>query len=194
MGHARVTNKLITDSHHISHPSHLKILPSPRYRTANTGLPSAMSIVTVDLIFNQGPRIEIHRLESRWHQRESDLIINMLEQINKQDPTDPCHNPLEIQAGQRVYRGRLKEYPSALNAFQPPEQEVAVKLAIGQKDVNNCLHEALIYRTALAPLQGKVVPVFHGLFEGQIRTTNAVCIILEWCGETFGGLKPDDIR
>ena len=66
--------------------------------------------------------------------------------------------------------------------------------AIGQKDVNNCLHEALIYRTALAPLQGKVVPVFHGLFEGQIRTTNAVCIILEWCGETFVGLKPDDIR
>lgn len=153
-----------------------------------------MSVADIIFKFNQGPRVEVHRLQSKPQKYGPDLIVTILGQVLNSKLETVEHDFCLENPSCRVYRGLLKEYPSALNGFQPQERHVAVKLATGQKHIESYLHEAVLYKTALVPLIGKVVPRFYGVFEGRIRAADVVCNILEWCGETFDRISPKDLR
>lgn len=153
-----------------------------------------MSVADIIFKFNQGPRVEVYRLQSKSQKNEPDLIVTILGQVLNGKLGALGHDFCLESPGCRVYRGLLKEYPSALNGFQPQERQVAVKLAIGQQHIESYLHEAVLYETALVPLIGKVVPRFYGVFEGRMRAADVVCNILEWCGETFDRISPKDLR
>lgn len=61
--------------------------------------------------------------------------------------------------------------------------EVVCKLAHGSQQIARLRTEADLYRTKLAPLQGRYVPTFFGLFEGEAQEGETACLVLSYEGE-----------
>ncbi|KAH9923006.1 hypothetical protein B0H21DRAFT_701332 [Amylocystis lapponica] len=99
-------------------------------------------------------------------------------------------NPVPIQEdGNTVFRATLHRDNNHV-AY------VVCKLTYGKRNLKRLRHEAAIYRDQLRDLQGKVVPRFYGLYEGEMENKELTdCLITQYCGEhaevPFCGLSWD---
>lgn len=77
--------------------------------------------------------------------------------------------------GGGVYRGLIGPLGSQ------PYSSVAVKIAETDEDIDALKHEAQLYETSLAPLQGTVVPRYYGYFSGRFQEDKIAVILLQLC-------------
>ncbi|KAH9940245.1 hypothetical protein B0H21DRAFT_755161 [Amylocystis lapponica] len=74
--------------------------------------------------------------------------------------------------------------------------DVVCKFVHGKRNFKRLRREAVMYRGRLKDLQGKVVPKFYGVYEGEtVKKKLTGCIITQFCGELsevpFFGLSWD---
>lgn len=82
-----------------------------------------------------------------------------------------------------VYRG-------ILSGYGPDDIAVVCKLAGHAKGaLNRFRNEAEFYETNLCDLQGHCIPRFYGLYQGSLLFGDAVCMVLEDCGECVGDYR-----
>ena len=77
----------------------------------------------------------------------------------------------------RVYRGTL-----SVDGHRHRTSDVICKLARGRGSVEALHREADLYRGRLAPLQGRYVPTFVGLFGGETESGETACLVLTYEG------------
>ena len=80
------------------------------------------------------------------------------------------------ETGCRVFRG-------ALSIDGCRHSEVVCKMGQGPRLVERIRKEAELYRSELKPLQGRYVPTFVGLFEGNMEGGETACLVLTYEGE-----------
>ncbi|KAH9934050.1 uncharacterized protein BXZ73DRAFT_77143 [Epithele typhae] len=82
-----------------------------------------------------------------------------------------------------IHHGTTRIFRGTLSADGIPYTEVVCKVGTGPRLVERIRHEARLYRTKLAPLQGRFVPRCFGLFEGVVEGVETSCLVLSYEGE-----------
>ncbi|KDQ19086.1 hypothetical protein BOTBODRAFT_171038 [Botryobasidium botryosum FD-172 SS1] len=67
------------------------------------------------------------------------------------------------------------------NPYCRPRQ-VVCKVATEPATIKLLINETAMYLLPLRSLQGKYVPLFHGMFEGFMQGKAAACIVMDYCG------------
>lgn len=80
-----------------------------------------------------------------------------------------------------IYRGYMEQFECKGGKRVVSLREVALKWVVGPERVAGAKREGALYDKELRPLQGTVVPRFHGVFTGIIGDVEVACIVLEWC-------------
>ncbi|KAJ8084558.1 hypothetical protein AAF712_004304 [Marasmius tenuissimus] len=99
-----------------------------------------------------------------------------LRSLDSKEP--PQHARVIRKLSGKVYQARI-----GLKG-QETNRTVALKIARGQDQVRMLYHEAQVYQGELKPLQGTVVPKYHGSFMTRIDGTEVAVMVLEYCGNT----------
>ena len=81
------------------------------------------------------------------------------------------------EGNSKVYRGTL-----SVDGRRHRNADVVCKLARGKTSVEALHREADLYRGRLAPLQGRCVPTFIGLFRGEKGNEERACLVLTYEG------------
>jgi hypothetical protein len=138
------------------------------------------------------PGLEINICQShqllQFVQNDIAPLAPAVAQILQQQATPrlTLNNLLETTFANNIYRGILTV--SGQNIF------IVAKMSRDEGDIEGSVfdlrEEAMMYSGVLKLFQGEVVPLFYGLYEGQMGGRHLACIVLEDCGDPYYG----DIR
>ncbi|KAI0933452.1 hypothetical protein AcV5_005593 [Taiwanofungus camphoratus] len=99
--------------------------------------------------------------------------------------TDGIDNTLQLTINNMkpMYEGNSKTYRAALHCDGNPTVDVVCKIVHGEEAIARLRNEAHMYTTRLQEFQGYIVPIYHGLFEGEIFSQLAACLVTQYSGE-----------
>ncbi|KDQ19087.1 hypothetical protein BOTBODRAFT_103494 [Botryobasidium botryosum FD-172 SS1] len=111
------------------------------------------------------------------------------------------HTTFHATLSRKGHKGEGKEFgvTDGVRWWDPycRPREVVYKVATTPRAIELLKHEANVYRQ-LRKLQGKCVPLFHGLFEGFMQGEAAACIVIDYCGVplkvTLDRVNRDDLK
>ncbi|RDX50542.1 hypothetical protein OH76DRAFT_1402601 [Lentinus brumalis] len=88
-----------------------------------------------------------------------------------------------VDVSHLLHEGRARVCQGTLSVDGHRQGEVVCKIGCGSQVVERIRKEADLYRGKLAPLQGRYVPTFVGLFEGETEDGETACLVLTHEGE-----------
>lgn len=102
---------------------------------------------------------------------------------------DICENTENVFTVQKIQRLRVvnptrrhHSYKVTLRDAAHGQERLAICKVAWDASIKLLQHEAEVYETQLKELQGTVVPVFYGLFYGELDGTLAYVLVEEYCG------------
>ena len=95
--------------------------------------------------------------------------------------------PLVFESTELIHRGRSRVFRGVLSGAGYFDVPVVCKLRLFTENAYQRLQrEAEVYQTKLRDMQGYYIPLFYGLYTGNISFNQcAVCLILEDCGSSL---------
>lgn len=142
------------------------------------------------------PGLEINIPQShqllQFVQNDSIPLTPAVAQMLQQQAT-PCltlNSLLETTFSNDIYRGIL--------TVSGQNTSIVAKMPHCDGDIEGSVfdlrEEAMMYSGVLALFQGEVVPLFYGLYEGQMGGRHLACIVLEDCGDPhYGDIRDLDL-
>lgn len=78
-------------------------------------------------------------------------------------------------------KARLTPHVFIIRSDREPHACAILKMARDAREIDYLEKEASLYENELAPLQGKYVPEYFGMYYGTVLGSPAACMLLEFC-------------
>lgn len=100
------------------------------------------------------------------------------------------HSKMNFHATELIAEGNSRVFRGTLSGDGVEEIKVVCKLSVAPslQVERRYQHEASVYENELHELQGRYIPKFYGLYTGTLRSSPAMCLLLEDCGESVNSI------
>ena len=113
-------------------------------------------------------------------------LVFMLRRVDKRERLEACpegSNYILARSPILLRKGDISTYRAVLRHDERLVAHVVCKLAHGEENLLRLRKEAEFYNGPLKSLQGAIVPLFFGLFEGKMEGKLYGCLVTDYIGK-----------